>query len=215
MLWASLFKYTSSIFHIFLCPYTWNYWYLKLWHSLNFYSSDFCNSSFVSMWLYTVMCVVHCMMSLECPAVCLVLGTMDTGMESSGVHLVFSCGKRKGEKGRFQREMEQGKSLDQLSALEHRKWLQEDWGCCTEPGTTFCAEHLVAAGTKLLVTFFGSSVFSAADWDVRRGFYGQSLRCAPRFHSNTCVVNMLGLFSSVFISPSAFSFLSVRNHSHV
>lgn len=73
------------------------------------------------------------------------------------------------------------------------------------PGTTFCAEHLVAAGTKLLVTFFGNSVFSAADWDMKRGFYGQSLRRAPHFHSNMFVVNMLGLFSLVFISPSAFS----------
>lgn len=49
------------------------------------------------------------------------------------------------------------------------------------PGTTFCAEHLVAAGTKLLVTFFGNSVFSAADWDMKSGFYGQSLRRAPHF----------------------------------
>lgn len=80
------------------------------------------------------------------------------------------------------------------------------------PGTTFCAEHLVAAGTKLLVTFFGNSVFSAADWDMKSGFYGQSLRRAPHFHNNVFVVNMLGLFFPVFYFSLSFFFLSVRNH---
>lgn len=81
------------------------------------------------------------------------------------------------------------------------------------PGTTFCAEHLVAAGTKLLVTFFGNGVFSAADWDMKSGFYGQSLRRAPRSRSNMFVVNVLGLFFPGFYFSLSLFFLSVRNHS--
>lgn len=42
-------------------------------------------------------------------------------MESSEVHLIFSCWEGKGKKGSFQRDTEQGKSLDHLPALGHRK----------------------------------------------------------------------------------------------
>lgn len=63
------------------------------------------------MGLYIVICVMHSIMSLEYATGFFGLGTMERCMESSEVHLVFSCGKGKGEKGKFSKGDGAGEKL--------------------------------------------------------------------------------------------------------
>lgn len=202
ILQASLFKHTSLIFHIFLCPYTWNYWYLELRLSWTFILK-----TFVIPPLSPRGCTLSsmlCILSLESSTVWCWGQWRDVWRALKCIW--FSAVGRERGKGKFSKGDGAGEKLGlplcswaQKVTARGLKMLHSAWN-------KFCAEHLVAAGTKLLVTFFGISVFSAADWDMKSGFYGQSLRRAPHFHSNMFVVNMLGIFFPAFISPSAFSF---------
>lgn len=73
----------------------------------------------------------------------------------------------------------------------------------------------MAAGIKLLLSFFGNGVFSAISWNIKSRFYGQSFRCDPPFHKNLFVINTFIIFPWFYFCLNLYFFLSIRNHSHV
>lgn len=141
---------------------------------------------------------------------CLIpLWRMERSCVWRGLEYIWFSAVGREKKGGFQREMEKGRS----SRLGSRGCLGGDWGRSAVPETTSSAEHLVAAGPKLLLTFFGNNVFSAINWNMKSRFYGQIFRGDPPFHNNIFVMNMFIFFSCFYFSLNPF--LSIRNHSHI